>query len=201
MRIKAQWFKPDQPRTPARNASAVAFIAWRTSIDALQRLRRAGFAIDPGPGYFGIVRELLVFLVVGADRIAYARLSAPDREEFTGALVRRVGEILRDNEADLLGAAPGAADYAALFVDQFNTLAQHYADFGWSDDAEGPDFGFLRYFGSRLEPLLPPADRPWVMDQVMAAEAPDAAATLRRAMDGVLSTAPRQQRREGMSGE
>lgn len=199
MRIKAQWFKPEQARSPTRNASAVAFIAWRTSIDALQRLRRAGFAIDPGPAYFGIVRELLVFLAVGADRIAYARLSAADREEFTSALVRRVGEILRENEADLLGAAPGA-DYAALFVDQFNTLATHYADFGWSE-AEGPDFGFVRYFGSRLEPLLPPADRRWVMDQVMAAEAPDAAATLRRAMDGVLSTAPRPQRREGMSGE
>lgn len=199
MRIKAQWFKPEQPRSPTRNASAVAFIAWRTSIDALQRLRRAGFAIDPGPAYFGIVRELLIFLAVGADRIAYARLGAAEREEFTSALVRRVGEILRDNEADLLGAAPGT-DYAALFVDQFNTLTMHYADFGWSE-AEGPDFGFVRYLGSRLEPLLPAADRPWVMDQVMAAEAPDAAATLRRAMDGVLSTAPRPQRREGMSGE
>lgn len=200
LRIKAQWFKPEQPRSPAQNASAVAFIAWRTSVDALQRLRRAGFSIDAGPAYLGIVRELLVFVLAVADRIAYTRLGADARAPFTSALVWRVAETLRDNEADLLGPDPAGGDYAELFVDQFNTLSAHYAEFGWSE-IDGPDFGFLRYLGSRLEPLLPADDRRWVLDQVMAAEAPDAAALMRRAMDGVLSSEPRPKRRAGLSGD
>lgn len=200
MRIKAQWFKPEQPRSAAQNASAVAFIAWRTAIDALQRLRRAGFSIDAGPMYLGIVRELLVFLMTVVDRDACERLGAEGRVPFTSALVWRVAEILRENEVHLLGPDPAGGDYAELFVDQFNELAAHYGEFGWSA-SEGPDFGFVRYLGSRLEPLLPEADRRWVLDQVMSAEAPDAVVLMRRAMDGVFSTAPRPKRRAATSGD
>lgn len=200
MRIKAQWFKPEQPRSASQNASAVAFIAWRTAIDTLQRLRRAGFAIDAGPAYLGLVREMLVFLLAVVDRDACERMGPEARVPFTSALVWRVAEILRDNEADLLGPAPAGGDYAELFVDQFNEVSTHYAEFDWSR-AEGPHFAFVRYLGSRLEPLLPEADRRWVLDQVMAAEAPDAVDLMRRAMDGVLSTAPRPRRRASMNGD
>jgi hypothetical protein len=44
-------------------------------------------------------------------------------------------------------------------------------------------------------------DRNWATDQIMAIEAPDAVALLRRAMQGVLSTAPRPTRRHGVSGD
>ncbi|MDH5329499.1 MAG: hypothetical protein OEW27_06090, partial [Aquincola sp.] len=141
LRIKAHWFKPDQPKSAEQNASAMAFIAWRVALNMLKRMREARFDIDAGPAYFGFVREVLVFLLAGVDRMAYARLGGERRVAFTSALVRRVAEILRDNEADLLGPAnaAGGADYRDLFIDQFNELSVHYAEFGWSED-EGPDF-------------------------------------------------------------
>lgn len=199
-RLKAHWFKPEQAKNPAQTGSAIAFIAWRVAGHAIKRLREAGFDIDAGPAYFGVLRELLVFLLAGADRIACARLGAEARTPFTTALVLRAAEILDENEADLLGAPQQGASYAERFVEQFNVLSGHYAEFGWRE-GEGPDFGFVRYLGHRLEPLLPEKDRRWVLDQVMAAEVPEAVSMLQRAMDGVFSSEPRRARRETMSGE
>jgi hypothetical protein len=200
LRIKAQWFKGGgADKTPEQNASALAFIAWRVALNMLKRMREAGFDIDAGPAYFGFVREVLVFLLAGIDRMAYARLGPEGRAPFTTALVLRVADILRENEADLLGPVAGA-DHADRFIAQFNTLVEHYADFDWSD-AEGPDFGFVRYLASRLEPGLPEKDRRWVVDQVMALEVPEAVGMLQRAMQGVFSAAPRRPRREAVSGD
>ncbi|MBS0440868.1 MAG: hypothetical protein JSR38_02865 [Proteobacteria bacterium] len=199
-RLKAHWFKPEQARNPAQTGSAIAFIAWRVGSHVIKRLREAGFDIDAGPAYFGVLRELLVFLLAGADRIAYARLGGEGRTPFTRALVLRAAEILDENESDLLGALEDGASYAERFVEQFNLLSGHYAEFGWSE-AEGPDFAFVRYLGHRLEPLLPEKDRRWVLDQVMAVEVPEAVSMLQRSMDGVFSSEQRRARRESMSGE
>jgi hypothetical protein len=131
--------------------------------------------------------------------LAYAQLGADARTPFTTALVLRVAEILRENEADLLGPVEGD-DYRERFIDQFNALSGHYAEFGWSE-SEGPDFAFVRYLGSRLEATVPEKDRHWVIDQVMAAEVPEAVGMLQRAMQGVFSTEPRSTRRGAMSGD
>jgi hypothetical protein len=199
LRLKANWFKPEHARNPAQTGSAIAFITWRIAVNMLKRMREAGFDIEAGPAYFGFVREVLAFLLAGADRIAYARLGAEGRVPFTTALVLRAAEILQENEADLLGPIEGDS-YAERFVAQFNTLSGHYAEFGWAD-GEGPDFAFVRYLGHRLEASVPEKDRRWVVEQVMAAEVPEAVALLQRAMTGVFSTEPRRARRSSMSGE
>lgn len=198
-RLKAHWFKPEQAKSPAQNASAIAFMAWRIAGHMLKRMREAGFDIDAGPAYFGFMREVLVFLLAGADRIAYARLGADARTPFTTALVLRTAELLQENEADLLGPIEGET-YAERFIGQFNTLSEHYAEFGWNEQ-EGPDFAFVRYLGHRLEAMVPEKDRRWVIDQVMAAEVPEVVDMLGRAMDGVFSTEPRRARRSSTSGE
>jgi len=196
-RLKTHWFKVGTPKSADQTASAVAFVAWRAARHLIDRMRAAGFDVEPGAPYFGFLRETLLFLLACADRLAYARFGAQAREPFTTALVHHVARQLHDNETDLLGAEH---DWGGLFVDQFNVVSQHYAEFGWTD-AEGPDFAFVRYFGSRLEPFVPERDRRWVIDQVMALEAPAALDMLRRSMQGVHSTDPRPKRRESMSGE
>lgn len=198
-RLKARWFKPEQAKNPAQTGSAIAFIAWRVAGHMIKRLREAGFDIDAGPAYFGVLRELLVFLLAGADRIAYARLGAEGRTPFTTTLVQRAAAILEENEADLLGPLEGAG-YAERFIEQFNLLSGHYAEFGWSE-RDGPDFAFVRYLGHRLEPQVPEKDCRWVLDQVSAIEVPEAVGMLQRAMDGVFSSEPRRTRRAATSGE
>lgn len=208
MRIKSHWFKPGAPKSAAEQASAMAFIVFRVAQQMLKRMRGADFDIEAGPQYFAFLREVLVFLVAITDRIAHARLDAAARQEFTVALVRHLARTLEENEDGLLGLPPaGTPAHADSFIDLVNTLAQHYAEFGADpearDDAAGfePDFAFVRYLGHRLEPTLPEKDRRWVVEQVMAAEAPEAVAMVQRSMRDLYDTTPRRTRRASVNGE
>ena len=200
LRLKSQWFKTDSPKTPQEAAGAMAFIVWRVAHNALTQMRGARFDIDIGPQYFAFLREWLVFLIQVVDRMAHERMVGEERAAFTTALVLRVADHLADNENRLLGVPPpGEETHQGRFIDLVNLLAAHYAEFGHGPD--GPDFAFTRYLGHRIEALMPEKDRYWVVDQVMAIEAPDAVEMLQRSLQGVLSTEPRVPRRSVLSGD
>lgn len=168
----------------------MAFITWRVAQNMLKQMRAAGFEIEVGPQYFAFTREVLVFLTQLQDRMAHQRMDDNSRAEFVTALVQRVAEVLQDNEDTLMGApSAGQPSHYERFIDLFNQLSDHYAEFAW--DASGPDFAFVRYLGHRIEALMPEKDQRWVIDQIMASEVPDALDMLTRGMDGVLSTEPR----------
>ena len=207
IRIKSHWFKPGTPKTAEQQAGAMGFTIWRVAQQALKRMRGAAFDIDAGEPYFAFMREMLVFLVVVADRLAHQRFDAGRRAAFTTALVLHVAATLQDNEHDLLGPpAPGQPPSRERFIDLFNELSGHYAEFGTEPGADeaaefSPGFAFVRYLGHRLEPTLPPKDRRWVIEQVMAAEAPDAVALVQRTMRDLHSTAPRRMRHSSVSAD
>lgn len=207
-RLKTQWFRHGGARGAAQQASAAAFIVWRIARHTLDRTRHAGFDVDIGPPYFAFLREVLAFLVAVADRIAHARLDGQARAEFTSALVHHLARILQDSEDDLIGpAAPGRPSHAESFIDLVNELASHYAEFGADPTAAErpgsfePDFAFLRYLGTRLEPAVPLKDRRWVQDQVIAVQAPEAVAMLQRSLADLFDPPARKPRRESTSGE
>jgi hypothetical protein len=209
LRIKSHWFKAGEPKSVEQNASAMAFIVWRVAHNMLKRMRGADFDVAAGVPYFAFLREVLVFLIAVVDRTAYTKMDAAARARFTTALVRHCADTLAGNEADLLGPRSDGARWQDSFVDLVNDVSPHYAEFGadpaaTASDGEAftPDFGFLRYFGSRLEPTLPDKDRHWVLDQVMAIEAPEAVDIVRSAIVDLLSTEARKpSRRTAMSGD
>ena len=208
MRLKSRWFGSGAGKSAAEQASVLAFIAWRLARQMLERMRRADFDVAAGAPYFAFLSEVLAFLVALADRLAHARLAPAARAEFTPALVHHLARTLQDNALDLLGPRPaGAASYGDDFIDLVNELSTHYAEFGADPTLPArpggfePDFAFVRYLGSRLEPILPEKDRRWVIDQVMAVEAPDAVAALQRAMAELHDPAPRPARRTVLSGD
>lgn len=207
-RLKTHWFRHGDSRGSAQQASAAAFIVWRIARHTLDRTRHAGFDVDIGVPYFRFLREMLVFLAAIADRVAHARLPAPERAAFTEALVHHLARILQDSEDDLLGPAPaGQPSNGDSFIDLVNELAAHYAEFGADPKLPAtpggfePDFAFVRYLGHRLEATVPPKDRRWVLDQVMACEAPEAVAMLQRSLRDLFEPPVRRARREGVSGE
>ncbi len=202
IRIKSQWFRAGASKTPKQTASAMAFIVWRVAQNTLKQMRVAHFDIEIGQQYFAFTREVLVFLTLVVDRMAYERMEPEARAEFITALVQRVAEVLQDNEDTLLGAPPaGQPSHYGAFIDLFNELTDHYAEFGF--EAGEPDFAFVRYLGHRIELLMPQKDQRWVVDQIMAAEVPDAVQYLKSAMEGVLSTQekPRRASRAQASGD
>ena len=187
IRIKSQWFKSGTAKSPAQTASVMASTAWRVTQNTLKQMRAAKFDIDIGLQYFAFTREVLVFLTQVLDRMAFERMDASARAEFITALVRRVAELLQENEDSFLGEpAAGQPSHFDEFIDLFNELADHYAEFDYG--ADGPDFAFMRYLGHRIERLMPEKDQRWVIDQMMATEVPQAVELLQRAMQGALST-------------
>lgn len=194
MRIKSKWFQSGSVKTPEQTASAMAFITWRIAQNTLKQMRLAKFDIEVGPQYFAFTREMLVFFLLLLDRLAYQRMGSDDRAAFVTALVRREAEILEENEDSFLGPPPrGQRPHSETFIDLFNELSEHYAEFGF--DHDGPDFAFVRYLGHRIERIMPAKDQRWVIEQMMAAEVPEAFVLLERAMSGVLSNEPRPSRR------
>lgn len=194
LRIKSQWFRQGTVRTPQQVASAMAFITWRVAQNMLKQMRSARFDIEIGAQYFAFTRETLVFLIQVLERMAAERMDEAQRSAFMVALVQRVAQILQENEDGLLGPpAPHLPSHYDTFIDQYNALSDHYAEFEFG--VSGPGFAFVRYLGHRIETLLPEKDRLWVVDQIMAAEAPEAVQLLKGAMHDVLSTEPRPPRK------
>jgi hypothetical protein len=191
MRVKSHWFRAGTPKGPTEIAGAVAFIVFRIAQQALRNMRVAGFELPAGERYFAFLAEFLVFLVLGADRLAHRRGDAAWRAEFTTVLANRAGEVLAGNEADLLGAETPDA-IKRRFVARVNARSPDYAECGWGD--EGPDYAFLRCLGHRVAEVVDAKDRIWAIPQVIDREAPEAAATLIRAMAGLTGEAPRRER-------
>ena len=199
MRVKSHWFKPERAKSPDEVAGAIAFIAWKVAQNALKRMRKAGFDIDPGPAYFAFLAETMAYCAQVAWRHAHGHFDEAGALAFMTALANRCGETLEENYAELLGGQPPGAVKAA-FVVRVNEALEEYAEFGYGPG--GPDFGFMRYYASRVADRMPDKDRHWTHDQVIAIEAPEAAATIARAFANLHETGPGRRRRPAAtSGE
>ena len=188
MRVKSKWFKSEREKTPQEVAGAAAFIIWRIAQNALKNTRKADFDVAVGVQYFAFLSEFLIFLVQVADRIAYGRLSAEIRVVFTTALAKRVAEILAENRNELLGDE--VSGHKGNFIERFNLRAGEYAEFEYGSD--GPSFSFLRYLAYCMLDIVDERDKSWVIDQMMAIEAPEAVTMVEKAMQGLLEVDPAQ---------
>lgn len=186
MRSKVHWFKAEAAKSPREVAGALALVAWASARRMLASLRKAGFDLDVGDTYFTFLAEALAFEVQVAWRVAYARYDDAGRAAFMDELAHGLARILAENRSDLLGA--DATETARRFVADLNRRTGEYADF--AHDAQGPSFAFLRYFASLVVPLVPAKDRPWVHDQVIAIEGPEAASAIAKGLEALLDTGP-----------
>ena len=182
IRVKSSWQKNDhRKKTPQEIAGALAAIIWRISDNTLKNVRRADFDIAIGPQYFAFLQEYLIFLVMVADRIAYAQLIENDRAEFTGSLANRVAEHMAENQTEWLGGSLRA--YKDSFVDKLNQRAGEYADFHYT--GVETSFTFILHLGQCMRDVVDEKDKTWVVDQIMAIEAPESVGMLEKAMDGL----------------
>lgn len=219
VRIKRHWFQDGRERSPEEQATVIAVAVWKSATHGLQSLRKAKFSVDVGDPFIRVLAEFVVFLVTVADRVAYFHVPAADsadatdatdagdwRQVFTVALARRLATIYQENLDQLIGplnlsAESPARNHADVFIELLNLRMAEYAEFDY--DENGPEFAFLRYFGNCVSAALPDsADQRWVLDQIMAAQAPEAIEIVDRGMRGVLGLDPKPQRkREGAAAD
>jgi hypothetical protein len=201
IRIRSHFHRGAGERSMAELAGVIAMLGWKLSQDAIRRMRAAQFDIDIGRQYFDFVCEYLAFMLHAADRIAYRGLDAEKRAAFTTALALKLAEVVEDNR-DMLVAEPEAGRSRRHFIDLANQRGADYADFAY-DEKDGPDFGFRRFFGSRLLEIVPQKDHAWVIDQIMEIEAPEAVKALESTLAGLFAPPgePRRARRQRNVGE
>jgi hypothetical protein len=191
LRIKSNWFKSGRDHTPQEISDALAFVVSRIADNVLKNTRKSKFEIEVGPQYFDFLAEFLLFLILSADRMAYLKLSAEDRQVFTGNLANRVGETYAENRSRLLDE--NLAYCKQSFIDLLNLRAGEYADFGY--DEKGPDYGFYRYLAFCIGQIMTEEDSGWIVDQIISFEAPEAVQMVEKTLRGLYEAEPKQSRR------
>ncbi|NDU85886.1 MAG: hypothetical protein G3H99_04655 [Ferrovum sp.] len=185
MRVKSQWFKSDRPKTPEEVASAAAFITWRIAHNALKETRKASFEVEIGDQYFDFLSEFLIFLIQANDRILHRQFHWDIRVRFITAMANHLATTFAENKVELM--QNHFADTKDGFIQRLNQRAEGYAEHDYGQDQS--NFGFLRYLGYCIGSHMNSHDQPWILDQIMSVEAPEALATLERAVKNLLDKA------------
>lgn len=180
LRIKSHWWNDDQERSLPEIASALAFIAWRISMDKAINLHCERFVYASDEQRLAVIQEYLIFLIQIADRMSHGRLSDEDRRTLITSFARKVVEHVQDNSQDLLG--PG--DYGTTFLERLNARSEEYSDLQMGDD--GPSYPFLRHLGFEIQGLMGDGqENRWVIDQVMDKDGFEVYQQLTRVIDGL----------------
>ena len=183
LRIKSHWWNEEQERSLPEIAGALAFIAWRLSLEKAINLHCERFVYEDDRQRIAIIQEYLVFLIQIADRLSYLAMSEDDRRTLITSFAAKAIEHLQDNGQDLFG--PG--DYGRPFIDLLNRRSDEYARFQFNDT--GPSYPFLRHLGYEVQCIMgeQEANR-WVIDQVMDKDGWDVYEQFSRAFGNLLES-------------
>jgi len=149
-------------------ASALAFIQWRTALTTAINLHAEDFRYDNDHQRVGVITEYLAFQVQLVDRLSSEFLSDKERETLISEVGRKLAEQVQDNLSDIAG--PG--QYIAPFVALLNRRFGEYAEFGFADGQ--PSYNARRFLGHSVLMLLgEDQTNRWVIDQVIDIDAPE----------------------------
>lgn len=184
MRVKTVWFKKEsEARAPDQTATVIASVIWRLADKTVTNLSKADYDIITPQRGFKIIAEMIAFLVHMTDRLIYERADETRRGALIQALGVRLAEIMEQNIHSIVG--DDGFDYQSNFLDMLNRRMEDYATFDFP--ADQPDFSARRYLGSCILDMMEKRDQPWVIDQMMELEAPEALETLRKTVNGLFN--------------
>ena len=171
LRIKSRWHDSERNESVNKgldeHAGALAFIAWRISLEKARTLHGENYDYDSDGQRIAVICEYLTFVVQSADRLAHPIMDENARSQFITTLAQRIGDHVQDNAADLFG--PG--DYKTGFINTLNERSREYADYEYTE--EGPSYSFTRHLGHSIQKIMGLSQtNKWVIDQVMEIDGP-----------------------------
>jgi len=184
VRVKTRWNAKDKPRSMEDIASALAFTIWRIACNGVLELENENFQTDDQRQRLDVISAFLVFLIHTVDRQCYQKVEEAQREALVRHLAMRVVAILEDNARD----TAGEERRREAFIEALNAGMSEYSDLAWGED--GPSFSYTRFFAAEVAGAMGPRDNQWIIDHVMAVEAPEALETLDKAMAGLTADLP-----------
>lgn len=186
LRVKTIWFKKaGETPSPEKTSSVVASTIWRLSDSVVINLSKADYAIITPQRGFKIIGEMIAFLTHVTDRMLHGRVDDQERGALMQALGVRLAEVMVENIRSVTG--DDGFDYRANFLEFLNRRTQEYATFQF--DPTNPNFSVLRFLGHCLLEIMEDRDQPWVIDQIMELESPQAIETLQKTIDGLFKQA------------
>jgi hypothetical protein len=197
LRVKTVWFKNAGGRSSAEIASVLASTIWRLADTIVSNLSKWDCDIVTPERGMRILGEVAAFLLHMSDRMAYGRIPEAERAQLISAAGRRLAGIVQDNVREMFG--DDGFDYQANFIELLNRRAADYATFECTP--EQPSFPLLRYLGLAVRELMLESDQPWVADQIMDIQAPEALGTLKKTVDGLLAPAPPRREQRSVAGD
>ena len=197
LRLKTVWFKNAGGRSSAEVATVLASTIWRLADEAVTNLSKFDCDIVTPERGVRILGELGAFLLHMSDRMVYGRVPEAERASLVQATGRRLAEMIAANIREMGDADD--FDYRANFIDFINRRSADYATFDCAPDK--PSFPLLRYLGLAVRELMLESDQPWVADQLMDIQAPEALGMLKKTIDGLLSPAQAAPRRRTVAGD
>ncbi len=180
LRVKTIWFKNAGGRSAAEVATVLASTIWRLADATVSNLSKADCDIVTPERGIRILGEVATFLLHMSDRSVYGRIPDEERAQLIQSAGKRLAEMVVNNLREM-GIDDGF-DYRANFIDMLNRRAEDYATFDCQSDK--PGFPILRYLGLAVRELMLESDQPWVIDQIMELQAPEALGTLKKTIDG-----------------
>ncbi len=183
-RIRSKWQRnKGKPASLEDNATALGYIIWQLALAAAKNLHAEDFAYDSDDQRVAVIVEYLAFLVHASDRFANESMDNEARERFIGSLGSGVARHLQRNKEDIAGTG----DYRTPFIALLNERTAEYAQTAFPDNCPGHEC--LRCLGDKILSVMGSTQvNRWVMDQVMAIDAPDAVDQLKQAMDNLFGT-------------
>lgn len=183
LRIKSHWWNEEQERSIREIAGALAFIAWRLSVEKAVNLHCERFVYEDDKQRMAVIQEYLLFLIQIADRQSHAILDDEERRVLITGLAAKAVEHVQDNCRDLFGTG----DYGRPFIALLNQRSEEYAQLHFDD--EGPSYPFLRHLGYEIQRVMGENDENrWVIDQVMDKDGWDAYKQFSRAFENLFDT-------------
>lgn len=197
LRVKTVWFKNAGGRSSAEIASVLASTIWRLADTLVTNLSKWDCDIVTPERGMRILGEVAAFLLHMSDRMTHGRIPEAERAQLIQAAGRRLAGIVQDNVREMFG--DDGFDYQANFIDLLNRRAADYATFECAPDK--PSYPLLRYLGLAVRELMLESDRPWVADQIMDIQAPEALGTLKKTVDGLLAPPPARREQRSIAGD
>ncbi len=183
IRVKSQWHKTGNARTPQQVATVIASLIWRVAEEKVTHMQQDNFEINSKQQGFAMLSEYLAFLVQYTDRFVYGRVDEEYRAALVSAIAKRLAEIMEDNQIHHMG--PTQDSYQNRFITLLNQRLPDYATFEYENGA--PGYPCRRFLGSMILDQMPKRDHSWTIDQVVEIEVPNAIQILKKGLDGLFA--------------
>ena len=182
VRVKSKWNQPGAPRTLLQMANAISATIWKLAANVVLNLENENFQTDTQAQRIDVIEELACYLLHACDRLVYGRTGDTERAEFVTALAQDLARLLEESRIDV----QGEGEYRAAFIERLNRRCADYAGYGF-DAEEGAGFALRCRLGDRIAAAMGERDRRWIPDFIVAREAPEIEAALKRSLFGLVS--------------